>query len=103
MKTEVKVPKTIVNKEGKRVKRPIQESNRKRPSKAVIEKMAQIRGFMSGNEKVQLKTLALRNAWQRINNKAMSDNVENNFNSDEVNSLIKIINTALKDINKVLL
>ena len=79
MSTETKTTKTVVNAEGKRVKRPVQESNRKRPSKAFITRTAEIRGFMTGNEKTSLKTLDVKNAWQRINNRAMADDVTINF------------------------
>ena len=99
---EVKIPKTVINAEGKRVKRPVQESNRKRPSKAFIEMTADIRGFMTGNEKLQLKTLALKNAWQRINNRAMSDNVNDNFDSQDVKELSKLINNFVKNIDIIL-
>ena len=100
--TTPRVPKTIVNKDGKRVKRPIQESSRKRPSRTVITQMAAIRGFMTGNEKTSLKSLELRNAMQRINNRAMSTNVEENFTGAENTELQRLISEFVKGVNAVL-
>lgn len=102
MSTETKTPKTIVTAEGKRVKRPVQESNRKRPSKSFIEKMALIRGFMTGNEKTQLATLKLKNVWQRINNRAMADDVTLNFTGAENEEIQKLIKEFVKGVDAVL-
>lgn len=97
-----KVSKTVLNSEGKRVARPIQESKRKRPSKSVIEAQADIRGFMTGNEKTSLATLKVKNAWQRINNRSMSDDVTVNFTSTENEELQRLINAFVKGVDAVL-
>lgn len=97
-----KVTKTVVNAEGKRVKRPVRESNRKRPSKAFIEKTAEIRGFMTGNEKTSLATLKLKNAWQRINNRSMADDVTANFSGAENEELQRLIREFVKGVDAVL-
>lgn len=102
MSTETKVTKTVVNAEGKRVKRPVQESNRKRPSKAFITRTAEIRGFMTGNEKTSLKTLDVKNAWQRINNRAMADDVTINFNGAENEELQRLMREFVKGVDAVL-
>lgn len=99
---ETKTPKTIVNAEGKRVKRPVKTSARKRPNRKFIEQMADIRGFMSGNEKVQLKTLEIKNAMQRLNNRAMSENVNDNFTSEQCKIITKLINEFVKNIDTVI-
>lgn len=66
-----------------RTKAPEKTSNRNRPNKAYIEQMAAFRGHMTGNEKTQLATLNVKNAMQRVNNRAMSDNADNNFNAEQ--------------------
>lgn len=98
----IATPKTIVTAEGKRVKRPVQKSNRKRPSKAFIERMAEIRGFMTGNDKTSLATLKMKNAWQRINNRSMSDDVRDNFSHAENTELQALISAFVKGVNEVL-
>lgn len=104
MSTTAETPKTktVVNAEGKRVKRPVQESKRKRPSKAFIQQSADIRGYMTGNEKTQLATLELKNAWQRINNRAMADDVTVNFTSAENDELQRLMKEFVKGVNAVL-
>jgi hypothetical protein len=102
MLNSTKTTKTIINKDGKRVKRPIQVSKRKRPSKSFIESMAKIRGYMTGNEKTSLETLKLKNTWQKINNRSMSDNVEDNFTSEENQELIRLMSKFIKDVNTIL-
>ena len=83
-------------------KAPVKTSDRKRVSKKFILQMAKFRGFMTGNEKLQLSTLKVKNAIQRINNKSMSDNVEDNFNSKDVTALTKLINEFVKNVDSVL-
>jgi hypothetical protein len=97
-----KQTKTVVNVDGKRVKRPVQQSARKRPSKAFITKCAEIRGFMTGNEKTSLKTLEVKNAWQKINNRSMSDDVTVNFTSVENDELQRLMREFVAGVNKVL-
>lgn len=102
MSTETKITKTVVNSEGKRVKRPVQESKRKRPSKAFIEKCAEIRGYMTGNEKTSLETLKVKNAWQRINNRSMSDDVNDNFTGEQNAELQRLMREFVKGVDAVL-
>lgn len=102
MSTETKTTKTVVNAEGKRVKRPVQESTRKRPSKAFIERTAEIRGFMTGNEKTSLATLKVKNAWQRINNRSMADDVTINFSGAENDELQRLMREFVKGVDAVL-
>ena len=97
-----KVTKTVVNAEGKRVKRPVQDSKRKRPSKAFIERTAEIQGFMSGNQKTSLKTLEVKNAWQRINNRSMADDVTVQFTGEENEKLQKLMREFVKGVDAVL-
>lgn len=105
MSNEINIPKitkTVVNAEGKRVKRPVQDSKRKRPSKAFIEKTAEIRGYMTGNEKTSLKTLEVKNAWQRINNRSMADDVTVQFTGEENEKLQKLMREFVKGVDAVL-
>lgn len=97
-----KVTKTVVNAEGKRVLRPVQQSKRKRPSKAYIEKCALINGFMSGNDKTSLETLKVKNAWQRINNISMADDVTLQFTSVENAELQKAMKEFVNKVDTIL-
>lgn len=97
-----KVTKTVVTAEGKRVARPVQESKRKRPSKAFIERMAEINGFMSGNDKTSLETLKVKNALARINNRAMADDVNVIFNGSDNAELQRLMKEFVKGVNAVL-
>lgn len=81
---------------------PVKTSTKKRPNKSYILSMAQFKGGISENERTQLATLTVKNAMQRINNKAMSDN-ENNQLSNEQNIAIQIlIAKFVSDIEKVI-
>jgi hypothetical protein len=102
MSTENKTSKTVVTADGKRVTRPVRESQRKRPSKDFIVRTAEIRGFMTGNEKTSLKTLEIRNAWQRINNRSMADDVRLNFTSEENKELQRLMSEFVKGVDAVL-
>lgn len=85
-----------------KTKEPVKTSDRKRPNKAFILKMADFRGFMTANEKLQLKTLDVKNVMQRVNNRSMSDNVNDNFTSKEVAQLTKLINEFVKNVDSVI-
>lgn len=80
---------------------PNKTSNRKRPNRAFIEQMAGFRGYMTGNEKVQLATLQVKNAMARINTRAMSDDVNDNFNTKQTEQFQKLIKQFVKDIDAV--
>jgi hypothetical protein len=86
----------------KKTKAPVKTSDRKRPSKSFITKMAEFRGFMTGNEKTQLATLDVKNVMQRVNNKTMSDDVNDNFNSAECKELMAIMKRFVLDIDNVI-
>jgi len=100
--TKTATPKTIVNAEGVRVKRPVKTSARKRPSKAFITRMAEIRGFMTGNERTQLATLDVRNTLQRINNRTMSEDVNETLTGVENADIQALIKAFVKGVNEVL-
>ncbi len=102
MSTVTKTPKTVVTANGKRVLRPVKTSERKRPNRKFIEKTAEIRGFMTGNEKTSLKTLEIKNVWQKINNRSMSENVNDNFTGPENTELQRLMNEFVKGVNKVI-
>lgn len=86
----------------KKTQAPVKTSDRKRPNKAFINQMAQFRGFMTGNEKTQLATLDVKNVMQRVNNRAMSDNVNDNFNGKENEQIQKLIKQFVKDVDAVI-
>jgi LPS O-antigen subunit length determinant protein (WzzB/FepE family) len=86
----------------KKAQAPVKTSDRKRPNKAFISRMAAFRGFMTGNEKTQLATLDVKNIMQRVNNRAMSDNVNDNFNRADNERIQKLIKQFIKDIDAVI-
>lgn len=100
--TKATTPKTIVNAEGKRVKRPVKTSERKRPNRAFIEKMAEIRGFMSGNEKTLITGLKVKNALQRVNNRAMSEDVTTHFTGEQNAELQRLMKEFAKGVDAIL-
>lgn len=83
-------------------KAPVKTSDKKRPNKTYINLMAEFRGHMTGNEKLQLKTLEVKNALQKINNRAMSESKDTEFNSKEVKDLIKLVNSFVKEVGNIL-
>ena len=85
-----------------RKREPKKTSDRKRPSKSFIIQMSAFRGFMTGNEKVQLNSLNIKNVMQRVNNKTMSDDVRDNFKGTECKELISIMKQFVKDIDNVI-
>jgi len=95
-------PKTIVNAEGKRVKRPVKTSERKRPNRKFIERMAEIRGFMSGNEKTLITGLSVKNALQRVNNRAMDDDANVQFTGAENTELQRLMKEFAKGVDAIL-
>ena len=77
---------------------PVKTSEKKRPNKTFIQQMAEFRGYMTENEKTQLKSLEVKNAMQRVNNRAMAEKF-----SDEQNAeLLKAMSDFVKNIDKVL-
>lgn len=102
MATQTETPKTIVNAEGKRVKRPVKTSARKRPNRKFIEQMAAIRGFMTGNEKTLITGLTVKNALQRVNNRAMDDNANVQFTSEQNAELQRLMKEFVKGVNAVI-
>jgi hypothetical protein len=85
-----------------RKREPKKTSDRKRPNKAFIQKMVEFRGYMTGNEKTQLATLDVKNVMQRVNNRTMSDNVNDNFNATQNEQIQKLIKQFVKDIDAVI-
>ena len=45
-------------------------STRKRPNKSKILKQGKLRGYLTDNEEIMLKTLTIKNLLQRLNNRA---------------------------------
>jgi hypothetical protein len=81
---------------------PVKTSNKKRPNKSYILSMAHVKGGISENERTQLATLTVKNAMQRVNNKAMSE-VEANQLSDEQNiALQMMIAKFVNDVEQIL-
>jgi hypothetical protein len=77
---------------------PVKTSEKKRPNKTFIQQMAEFRGHMTENEKTQLKSLEVKNALQRINNRAMSEKLEESENlvlQKAMAEFIKVVNKTL--------
>lgn len=85
-----------------RKREPKKTSDRKRPNKTFIQKMVEFRGYMTGNEKTSLATLDVKNVMQRVNNRAMSDDVNDNFNATQNEQIQKLIKQFVKDIDAVI-
>lgn len=85
---------SVVNK----VEAPVRTSEKKRPNKTFIQQMAEFRGHMTGNEKTQLKGLEVKNALQRVNNRAMDEK----FDSKQNKELQKLMADFVKGVNAVL-
>ncbi len=81
---------------------PVKTSKRKRPNKKFIEQMAKFRGHMTGNEKTLLSGLEVKNALQRINNRAMAEDVNLNFTGAENVALQDLMKAFVKGVNQVL-
>jgi len=81
---------------------PKQTSDRKRPSKSFIQQMAEFRGHMTGAEKTQLAGLEVKNALQRVNNRAMSEDATVVFSGAENVELQKLMKEFVKGVNAVL-
>jgi hypothetical protein len=77
---------------------PVRTSEKKRPNKTFIQQMAEFRGHMTGNEKTQLKGLEVKNALQRINNRAMDEK----FDSKQNAQLQKLMTEFVKGVKSVL-
>lgn len=77
---------------------PVKTSEKKRPNKTFIQQMVEFRGHMTENEKTQLKSLEVKNALQRINNRAMSEKLEESENlvlQKAMAEFIKVVNKTL--------
>lgn len=77
---------------------PVKTSDRKRPNKTFIQQMADFRGHMTGNEKTQLRGLEVKNALQRVNNRAMDEK----FDSKQNKELQKLMADFVKGVNAIL-
>lgn len=102
MSTKTTTPKTIVNAQGKRVQRPVKTSDRKRPNRKFIEQMAAIRGFTTGNEKTLLTGLTVKNALQRVNNRAMDDNANIQLDGTQNTELQRLMKEFVKSVDAIL-
>ena len=87
---------------AKKVRKPRKTSDRKRPNKNYIQRMAEFRGFMTGNEKTSLATLDVKNVMQRVNNVAMSEDATKQFDGAENEAIQKLIKQFVKDVKNVL-
>jgi hypothetical protein len=81
---------------------PKKTSERKRPNKSYILRLAEFRGFMTGNEKSSLQTLNVKNVMQRLNNVAMSEDSNVQFTGAENTELQRLMKEFVKNINGVL-
>jgi hypothetical protein len=81
---------------------PRKTSDRKRPNKSYILRLAEFRGFMTGNEKSSLQTLNVKNVMQRLNNVAMSEDASVQFTGAENTELQRLMKEFVKNINGVL-
>jgi len=85
-----------------RKRAPKKTSPKKRPNKKYILQLAEFRGFMTSNEKVQLATLEVKNAMQRLNNLSMADDVTKNFNAKDSKELISLMKGFVKEVNSII-
>jgi hypothetical protein len=91
-----------MNTTTKKTKAPKKTSDRKRPNKSYILKLAEYRGFMSGNDKTSLITLGVKNVMQRVNNVAMSDDATVQFTGAENTELQRLMKEFVKNVDEVL-
>lgn len=82
----------------KKVEAPVRTSEKKRPNKTFIQQMAEFRGHMTENEKTQLSGLEVKNALQRVNNRAMDEK----FDSKQNAKLQKLMADFVKGVTAVL-
>lgn len=83
-------------------RKPRKTSDRKRPNKSFINKMAAFRGYMTGNEKTQLASLDVKNVMQRVNNRSMSDDVNENFSAEKNKEIQKLIKSFVKEMDDLI-
>ena len=81
-----------------KVEAPVRTSEKKRPNKTFIQQMAEFRGHMTENEKTQLSGLEVKNALQRVNNRAMDEK----FDSKQNVKLQKLMADFVKGVTAVL-
>ena len=87
--------------EPTRKTKPRKTSDRARPNKTHIQKMAEYRGYQTANEKTQLTGLKVKNALQRVNSKSMKDEGEN-FTTKENAEIQRLMKQFVRGINKIL-
>jgi hypothetical protein len=78
---------------------PVKTSEKKRPNKTFIQQMAEFRGHMTENEKTQLKSLEVKNSLQRINNRAMSEKLDEDQNLVLQKAMVEFIKVVNKTLN----
>tara|TARA_R110000868_G_C10787599_1_gene756017 strand:+ start:670 stop:942 length:273 start_codon:yes stop_codon:yes gene_type:complete len=87
---------------GTKIETPVKTSNKKRPNKTYILYMAQIKGGISENERTQLATLTVKNALQRVNNRAMSEKEETQLSIEQNIALQMMIAKFVNDVEQIL-
>ncbi len=86
----------------KKVSKPRKTSDRKRPNKKFITRMAEFRGFMTGTDKTLLTGLEVKNALARVSTRGMSDDVTNHFTGAENVELQRLMKEFVRGVNEVL-
>lgn len=85
-----------------KIEMPVKTSTKKRPNKTYIMKMAEVKGGLTENERTQLTTLQVKNAMQRVNNRAMSDKESNQLTTEQNIALQILMTKFANDIEQVL-
>jgi hypothetical protein len=86
----------------RKIEMPVKTSTKKRPNKTYIMKMAEVKGGLTENERTQLTTLQVKNAMQRVNNRAMSDKESNQLTTEQNIALQILMTKFANDIEQVL-
>ena len=94
-------PKIIKVMERK-IEMPVKTSAKKRPNKTYIMKMAEVKGGLTENQRTQLATLRVKNAMQRVNNRAMSDKESNQLTTEQNIAMQILMTKFANDILQVL-
>ena len=73
---------------------------RRRVNKTFINNLAAQRGGLTKNEKVSLTTLSVKNALQRVNNRALSEH--NQLASKQCIALQKLLKEFVKSVDSII-
>lgn len=82
----------------KQKKAPKPTSDRKRPNKTFIKKMAAFRGYETCNEKTMLVGIEVKNALQRVNNRAFDESIK----ATDCAAIKKLMREFVKGVSQVL-